>query len=250
MSLLDFLRSVPVRSLTPPQTLRPVIITPQVKTQVATAIRRLQFADRAYGLNLFNRTPTYLQDITHDFEQALAHDDLQAVRLELLDCSNVVCGSFAITFNGPGPGTAPRHDSGSVELPVLDRKNFAGRRLIVTGIDKAHYRSVLRLKWSAAQSYRRAPGDTFGSEFTARSSNGLTKGEFFAAQSSRHQLEVTNCTPGGPYAFARDLTMGGRDGIFILKTHAPGITITIGTRLTALVIMTPKGLQARAVQVA
>jgi hypothetical protein len=216
---------------TPPP---PIAITPSVKTQIATALRRLTYYDRAYNLNLFNLTPTYIDDLRNDFEVALAHGDLIAVRIELTDANNVVGASF----------------SAALELPVLDRARFTGRRLIVTGIDSPAYRKQLRLSWRSAETYQRAGGTTFSSDFTARSSNGLTQGEFFAANNSTHLMVIVNSSPDGPYAFARSLTLDRDDTIFILKKHAAGVDLTIGKKVSGLVIMTPRGLQARAVKAA
>jgi hypothetical protein len=232
---------------TPPP---PIAITPSVKTQIATALRRLTYYDRAYNLNLFNLTPTYIDDLRNDFEVALAHGDLIAVRIELTDANNVVGASFCISFNGPGQDAAPRKDSAALELPVLDRARFTGRRLIVTGIDSPAYRKQLRLSWRSAETYQRAGGTTFSSDFTARSSNGLTQGEFFAANNSTHLMVIVNSSPDGPYAFARSLTLDRDDTIFILKKHAAGVDLTIGKKVSGLVIMTPRGLQARAVKAA
>ena len=65
----------------------PPVITPEVKTSIATALRRLSYFDRAYDLGLLrcSARPTYLDDLRHDFEVALAHNDLKSVRIELTD---------------------------------------------------------------------------------------------------------------------------------------------------------------------
>ena len=50
------------------------------------------------------------------------------------------------------------------------------------------------------------------------------------------------------YAFGRDLTLG-LDGVFLLsKFAAPGLKFQPGLNLLAVVVQTPRGLQALAIQ--
>jgi hypothetical protein len=233
-----------------PAPVPPAVITPEVKTSIATALRRLSYFDRAYDLGLLrcSTRSTYLDDLRHDFEIALAYNDLKSVRIELTDSNKVVGASFRISFDGQGLAGAPRKDSAALETPLIDRTRFSGKRLLVTGIHQPSYAKQLRLNWSTAETYRMGAGSTFASDFTARSSNGLTQGEFFADRQSIHLMEIVNSTPDGPYAFARSLTLGNDTSIFVVKAKAPGLDLSIGRKVKGLVVMTPRGLQARALE--
>ena len=210
------------------------------------------FADRAWALGIWS-SQTYVADFTHDLELMRAVGDLASVRLQLLDRSGVVCGQFAIDFLGVGKRTEPvKIDSAGIELPVIDRRPIAGHRVIVNrnGLEEK-YRSYLSLSWGPAADLRQTAGDQYASEHAAKITGGRQTGRFFVSLSARHLLVITNGPQNGKgnFAFARDETMS-QDGIFVMRKYAPDVPFIVGTRLTGVVVSTPKGLQIRAARLA
>jgi hypothetical protein len=69
---------------------------------------------------------------------------------------------------------------------------------------------------------------------------------FHVSDVARHQLVVTQTGTRG-FFFAKDLNLD-RDGVFVLVKHLPPtFVVRVGARFTALVIATPRGLQARSI---
>ena len=225
-------------------------VTPEATLEISKAVRQLTFLDRAYNLAIWS-SDDYCASFTHDLELMRAADDLASVTLQLIDRAGAVCGEYRIAFGQGGSRTAhTKVDSGGIEMPVIDRSTVTGKRVIVDrrGNDQG-YRSHLKLNWSPAPKLEQRAGDSYASEHAARITGGRETGAFFVAASARHNLVITNATPKGTYAFAKDLDMN-RDGIFLLRQHAPNVPFQIGARLTAVIVATPKGLQARAARAA
>ncbi len=224
------------------------VARPDIKLEVSKAMRQLMFADRAWALGIWS-SETYVADFTHDVELMRAVGDLTGIRLQLLDRFGAVCGEFAIDFLGDGKRVDPvKVDSAGIELPVVDRHSIASHRVIVNRIGlEEKYRPYLRLSWGPALNLRQTAGDQYASEHAAKITGGRQTGTFFVGSSARHLLVITNGPQNGKgnFAFARDETMN-QDGIFVMRKHAPNVPFIVGTRLTGVVVSTPKGLQIRA----
>jgi hypothetical protein len=241
-------QSHPRPTLTPAKLPAPVV-TPAISLEISKALRQMQFLDKAYGLKLWD-TEKHRLDWAHDLELMRAACDLQTVRLQLTDKAGQVCGEYSIAFL-LGQRAAPvKADSAGIEMPVIDRNLVADKRVIVTRSGhEDRYKAHLRLNWGPAEDLKHARGDRYNSEHAARITGGREKGEFFVAASSRHNLVITNASAQGTYCFARDVDMK-QDGVFVMRQHAPGVPFQVGTRLSALIVQTPKGLQARAARIA
>ena len=227
-----------------------VVVTDSIRLEVSKALRQLKFADVNYGLGVWSDT-TYTAWL-HDPEWMRAGNDLKRVTLQLLAHDGSVYTEFLIEFEAKGARLDRKvADSGGIELPVIDRKRIGGARVIVTNNNDADqaYRSRLRMNWSAAASLVKQAGDVYRSDHATRITGGRQTGSFHVARDARHRLVITNSTPGGPYCFARDLSLN-QDGIFILRKHAPGVRLEAGIQITGILVQTPKGLQAREVRAA
>lgn len=230
----------------------PPVVRPDIKLEVSKAMRQLMFADRAWALGIWC-SETYAANFVHDLELMRAAGDLTSIHLQLLDRSGAVCGEFAINFLGDGRRIDPaKVDSEGIELPIVDRQSIAGHRVTINrnGLEE-RYRPHLRLSWEPARLLRQTAGDQYASEHATKITGGRQTGRFFVGSSARHMLVITNgpLNGKGNFAFARDETMN-QDGIFIMRKHAPDVPFIIGTRLTGVVVSTPKGLQIRAARAA
>ena len=212
------------------------------------AIAQLAFIDRSYNLNIWP-TEESLQIWTYDIGLMLEHQDLQHVRLELLDADRAVLFEYRIDFASEGKCRPLRDTAQGIELPVFDRQRVADHRLVVQGHGRAAlYRHLLKLKWDTVPTLPKRPGDTFVSEHAGKVTGGRQKGAFHVGDLARHRLVVTQVFPGRGYAFARDLDLGV-DGVFLHAKFAPkGLRFRLGLSLQAVVVQTPRGLQARAIR--
>jgi hypothetical protein len=250
MNLLDILFGKNPKARQANRQPEPVVAS-ETTLEISKACRQLDFLDKSYNLTLWTGSE-HRTRYEHDLRLMRHFGDLERVTLQLIDKAGKVCGEFSVIFARKGQRSAQaKVDSGGIECPVIDRAAVAGKRIIIDrrGNDAA-YRAHLKLNWSQAEKLDQRAGDTYASEHAARITGGRQAGEFFVAAGNRHSLIVTHAVPNGPYCFARDLTMN-RDGIFLLRKHAgQDVPFEVGAKLTAVIVATPKGLQARAVRLA
>lgn len=176
----------------------------------------------------------------------LDRNALKFVRLELLDKrSQIVCG-FKTTFNADGVTSDFIIDSAEgVELPFGVRRLVHSTRFIVNGPDFSKpqpYAAYLYGNWSRAKQLQQAVGRNFQSEHQRKVTKGHQDMAIFVADAARDELVVTSTGDKG-FAFAQS---GDTKGIFCHIKFAEGFTYFLPRqRLSALVVQTPRGLQAR-----
>ena len=222
-----------------------VCISDEVRLAVSKIIRAFSFVDKSYGLNLWS-TP---HDMQHDWELMRANDDLSRIALELLDRDRRIVFAYEVKFTeGQTQGTVPDSARG-FELPMINRSRIRGHRLVVgrQGRD-AVYRHLLRAHWTPSEVLKRPSVSRYESGHTAKITGDRQKGEFLVHDDDRHNLVVTQT--GAQFAFARDLTTRN-DGIFLHRQFAEGVhDFPLGLKLNAVIVTTPRGLQARAIRAA
>jgi len=207
----------------------------------------IDFIERSYRLGLwttFGGKPV----LEHDLGVMLAYEDLRQICLQFLAADKTVLSELEITINGESDGRKLRDSANGVELPLLDRRAVADCRITVQrNGNEDQYRHLLKGSWSRVESLRRRPSGSYVSEHAARITGGRQTGIFRVADESRHRLVVTQTGTRG-YAFAEDLDLGAQR-VFIHSRFAPAeLRLHPGMHVTALVIQTPRGLQARNVQ--
>jgi hypothetical protein len=212
---------------------------------ISKLIKQVTLVERSYALKLFNAD---LEATQHDLTVMHQHTDLRSITVELIGKDKMVFIELKWLLNNTAGGFSRVDSAGGVELPVIDQSRIGGQRfLIQQGGRQAEYQHLLKLKWSAVRAIPKAPGIVIGSEHNDKITGGRTRGEFFVGDAVRHELIVTQGGSKG-YAFARDLTIKV-DGVFLHGKFAPaGLHFRIGQRISAVVIQSPKGLQARAIQ--
>jgi hypothetical protein len=210
------------------------------------AVRQLDFTARSYHLNNWFQGDSH-RNLVDDLATLLENNVLENIRLELRDEKSTVRFEFRIDFGADGQLKDLRDSAAGVEVPVLPPGLVAGFRLLVSPWPKiVRYVHLLKINWGPAETLPKEAGDHIESEHARKITGGRQKGTIFIDSSARHHLEVRDVLPR--FAFGRDLTLG-LDGIFLLEKYAPqGLKFHRGMRLTAVVIQTPRGLQARAIR--
>ena len=223
----------------------PAVVTEDAKLSASKAVAQIAFICQSYGMTVINGS---IDDLKADLATMLANDDLSSVRLELLGSNNNVLFEFKVTFRSGICGGRSVDSAKGVEVPLLDRRLVKERRLIIKQNGKeARYKSQLTMNWGPAATLPKSAGTAYDSEHTESITGGRQVAKFYVSDAARHRLVVTQVGTLG-FFFAKDLDLD-RDGIFVLKKHVPpAFAIRIGARFTALVIPTPRGLQARSVQ--
>jgi cold shock CspA family protein len=217
------------------------------RLQVSKAIEQIAFATRSYDLPKFRAAGEKNQWI-HDLGLMLAHDDLADVRLELLGDDDTVVAKMEIAFDGEADGKRHADHADGIELPMIEINRVKRCRAVVRRRDRAGgYEDLLRGSWSSAEALPERDGSDYSSEHARRISGGRQSGRFFAEAAARHYLEVTR-TGDREYAFARDLDLGA--DVFLHPGYASDDVgrFQCGQELTALVVQTRRGLQARAIE--
>lgn len=216
-------------------------IDPEISLQVSKALRQLYRADEAYGLKLWPN-PKEKDEWQHDLSLMLAHGDLKAVRLRVLAKDGSVPFSFDLAFTGKTHKVGVDSAQG-VELPMLPPGLIAKGEAVVSRSGKDEpYRHLLKGNWSRAAQRPVMAGADIASEHAERITGGRLAGKLHVANEARRDLVVTQVGDRG-YAFGK---AGELTGIFLHLKHAPqGLAFHLGDRLSAVVIQTPRGLQAR-----
>jgi len=155
---------------------------------------------------------------------------------------------FKVTFSGVASAGRSMDSAKGVEVPLLDRRLVADRRLIVQRHQQeGRYKHLLKMNWGPAATLQKSAGSTYASEHAASITKGRQAARFHVSDAARHQLVVTQIGTRG-FFFAKDLDLD-RDGVFVLAKHLPpAFDVRVGARFTALVIATPRGLQARSMK--
>lgn len=227
------------RATTPPEP--PALPTPEQARRVRKAIEAMQLIDRSYALNLHTAGQAGWDDFTHDVTLMLANADLVGIHLRVYREGGAVIYQHAIEFGTTANPGAPNHSAG-LELPVIAPAMISGSDLIVVrrSDHMARYKKMLKLTWTAATTRQLDHGATLATE------HGRSMGHdarFTVTNRARVQLIVHRVGARG-YAFAED---PNGHSVFV---YAPTQQLRPGQTLSAILVQTPKGLQARAIQLA
>lgn len=211
--------------------------------EVEKILRQVDFICRSLDHTLWTDTHP-VSHVAHDVVLMRSHDDLHAVRLQLLS-DRATVAEFVWRFVDDGGRPQVFDTAGGIELPLIASRSVTSLRFQVKNLDQGHrYRDHLWLRWPALEDLNEPIGSRFHSEHAARITGGRQTGTFFVNAAARHRLQITNVGNRG-FAFARDLDFKDQN-VFLLQRFAkPGVVFQPGGILTAIVVATPKGLQAR-----
>lgn len=217
------------------------------KLSVSKLLRQLAFVDRSYGLGLWSSDE--IRGLwQHDLELMLYHGDLKRVALQLLDSEKSVLFEFGISFGGMQGASAACDTAQGIELPVLNRSRVFSHRMLVNRNGRSkEYEWQLQASWATAEKLRTRATDGFESEHARRITGGRQTAAFAITPDARHRLVVTNAGSKA-FAFAKDIDLGA-EGVYMERRFAPdAYRFRVGDRVTAIVVQTPRGLQARSIE--
>jgi hypothetical protein len=208
---------------------------------IRKAVSALRLISRSYRLNLYVARPGAWEDFAHDVAVMLANNDLDSIRLRVFRQGGAVIYQHAIRFDQPSRGRETNPAAG-LELPVISPELIGGSDLIVShlGKDNTSYKTLLKLPWAAATPRQLAQGATVPTK------HGRSTGHdarFTVTNEARVRLVVHRVGAKG-YAFAED---PNGQSVFV---YAPAAKVQVGQTLSAILVQTPKGLQARAIEFA
>ncbi len=240
-------KPAPKPPATPPKPTAGYAIPPNCWMQAKKVVSQFDTIGRSYNIPIW--APQTAADHQHDWGVMLAHGDLQSVRLELLAADKTVLFEFRVHFQGEKAKGGLIDSASGVELPLLDRAAVTGHRLIIQQNGRESvYRHLLRISWSPAPTLQKRPGDSFASEHARKITGGRQTASVHVTAEARQRLVVTQ-TGDGPYAFGE--VPARFKGIFLHRKFAPpGFQFRMGQQLSAVLVQTPRGLQARAIQMA
>jgi len=221
-----------------------------VRLEISKVKAQVQFTDRAFGLGIWASKEDW-EKWAHDLELMRYHGDLSYFALELLDAKQRILFCFRINFGKQDRGGSLVDSGAGIELPMLDRGLVRTHRLIVHQNGKTHlYRHLLALRWSDAETLARTNGGSYESEHARKITGGRQSGKFFVGDEARRLLMVTQ-SGHLDYVFAKAIGRPEVPNVFIhRKWVQSGVALHPGARLSAFLIATPRGVQARGVQAA
>lgn len=233
----------------------PAAISESVALEISKTLYQLSFWSRHYNLSLWSDQAHQLK-LKHDLELMRQHGDLERVSLELLDSNNKVLHEFRLSYEHKPLPLSKLKDSGEgVEVPVLkpeDHRRVAGHRMLVRrrGRESA-YRHQLELNWGSAPALLRGQQQQYESEHASRITGGRLRGQFRIDANAQHLLRITQAGQRG-YAFASAVeAQCNLQSVFCHERYArQGVSFQPGSLIRAVVVQTPRGLQARNIEAA
>lgn len=216
----------------------------QTDLAVQKTLHQIAFIERSYNLTVFNGNGRR-EAIQHDLAVMLHFGDLKRITLELVDAHKTILFQFAVNFNNVNHHDWSEDSANGVELPMLDCSKIASHRLVVKhNRGCGEYQQYLKLSWGKADSLHSKATEAYESEHARRITGGRQNGEFHVVPDARHRLVVVRAG-SKDYAFAEDVVLEGAQVHLDRKFADEDLRFRVGDQLTAIVVPTPRGLQAR-----
>jgi len=182
-----------------------------------------------------------------------AFDDLKRISLELLDGQGAILHEFQMTFgHAPVSGQRILDSAQGVEVVVLsaqERQQVTSFRFLVRyHRQDQSYKHLLKLNWSPAEAKIKRAQHAYDSEHARKITGGRCHGGVRVADSARHVLRIKQAGARG-YAFADSDEADGLKNVFCHERYAPaGFALQPGRVIRAIVVQSPRGLQARSIE--
>lgn len=221
----------------------------QALLAASKAVHSLALIDQAYSLNIWN-DPVHRKNWEWDLAVKLQNRNLKSVRIELVDSSDTVICEATIHFKSRS-GSVTNGAKG-IEVPLVDHRYVARHRVLVTTVnpDESPYRHLMKLNWSSVETLRRAPGSNWSTTHS-RKTGGRQQGKLHVSSQARQTLVITRPIGSKGYGFA-DCPAQGKSGIYLHLRHVDPMAARLGAggRISALLVQTLDGIQARDVKLA
>jgi cold shock CspA family protein len=214
---------------------------PAAKLMAEKLVRELFRLGQAYGQTHGSSFP----DLLHDFTLMICFDDLEKVTLLFCDTGFRTLLEYTYQIgNGQVKSNTPHDPVGG--LAVVPLPEPFTMRLVIWRKGKEHvYMTKLRIRWSDAPTYTRNGGDQCSNPHFAKKTGGRAGSDIYADSHLRRRGRVKFYSAEKQYGFI--LPDGPKaPEVFFHASDAPGVLHT-GERVSYLPLVTPRGVQARAI---
>jgi cold shock CspA family protein len=203
--------------------------------------RELFRLSQAYGQSLGSS----FDDLLHDMTLMIQHDDLEDVRLVLHDTQRRTLLEYAYHIRaGKVESSVPQdHVGGLAVVPLAEP--FSLNLLISRNGNARAYEAQLRIRWSQAPIYTRNGGTQCANPHFSKKTGGRAGSDIYADQHLRRKGRVKFFLSEKKYGFIVPDETGAPEVFF----HAADTSTALqaGERVSYLPLVTPRGVQARAV---
>lgn len=206
-------------------------------------VGQMRTIDRTYDLKLLADIEAWVNDLA----VMMANNDFTGISAELLDNSGKVFYAHRIDVI-ERHGKPELYSDGGMALPILDRSRLGKARIVVHRKcdNQSSYASLLKLNWSNVERAERESGKSFSDTHANKTTGGHGKATVHVGDSLRVELTIIR-SGGKGFAFATDES--GNLAVFCHAKHAPdGYQFKVGSKISAVLVQLPKGIQAREIQ--
>lgn len=211
------------------------------KLMAEKIVRELFRLGQAYGQTL----PASFDDLLHDFTVMILSDDLETVRLIFHDGQRRTLLEYAYHIRAGRVEINTPHDpvGGLAVVPLVEP--FSMNLVISYKGRERTYAPQLRIRWSDAPTYTRNGGDQCTNPHFAKKTGGRAGSDIYADQHLRWKGRVKFFSAEKQYGFIIPDESGAPD-VFFHATATTGL-LQADERVSYLPLVTPRGIQARAV---
>lgn len=231
-----------------PPTMRDTIPTfsADVGLAIDKALWQLHFIADNYALTLF-KDEQHQIEFRHDLMLMLQYQDLTHIKLELLDAECTIIFAFTVRFTGQRIEKGLSDSAQGIEVPLLNGAQIVHHRLVVgRQAHASEYQRWLKRRWSNAETLDSRTDQRYASEHARHITGGRQEAEFRVGDRFRHHLTVVRC--GRRFAFGEAEAFTAAS-VFIPLNQVPAdCQLRPGMRISAIIVQSPRGLQARCVQ--
>jgi cold shock CspA family protein len=211
------------------------------KLMAEKIVRELFRLSQAYGQTL----PVSFDDLFHDFIVMIRYDDLATVRLLFHDAQRRTLLEYAYRIqDGKIVANAPQdHVGGLAVVPLAEP--FSMSLVIAHNGKEQSYAAQLHIRWGDAPTYARNGGDQCTNPHFGKKTGGRAGSDIYADRNLRRKGRVKFFLPEKKYGFILPDEADAPEVFF----HATDTTCVLqtGERVSYLPLVTPRGVQARAV---
>lgn len=219
----------------------PLMVQQAAHLMAEKILREVFRLSRAYGQPM----PVSFDDLLHDFTLMIRYGDLERVRLLFHDAQRRTLLEYAYRLESSTVLSTVPHDPlgglAVVPLPQPFSMNLVVSRRGREGL----YTTQLRICWGDAPAYTCTGGDRCANPHFAKKTGGRAGSEIYADRHLRRRGRVKYFSPEKQYGFLLPDELGAPE-VFFHASAVQGL-LRIGDRVSYLPLVTPRGIQARAV---
>jgi cold shock CspA family protein len=211
------------------------------KLMAEKIVRELFRLSQAYGQAL---SPSF-DDLLHDFTVMIRYDDLATVRLIFHDGQRRALLEYVYHIQaGTVVSNSPHDPVGGLAVVPLTVP-FSLNLVITYKRKERTYTSQLRIRWSDAPTYTHNGGDQCNNPHFGKKTGGRAGSDIYADHNLRRRGRVKCFSAEKQYGFIIPDERGAPE-VFV-HASATNSRLQAGERVSYLPLITPRGIQARAV---